>query len=795
MSASAPSEIHDSQQRTRVITDLALGAGQVDLKTDKDESITLDLDGSAPPSAQLRLRTGQNQWSDGERRIPFELHGAQFELVAQCRADPERAHEVLATDLRLFSQNQRRMPRVDVSELGARVAWKARGRRGEGRVLDASNHGLSVSFEPEQAPKAGEQICLELEISGQSFGGVAQVLRCVPEGSSTRVALSFTPANDDMRLSTLLLGLRFGCLKERWQVSDGSMRTLFERTGYAALRPGIGISESWLQLKHPELTQDRVFLDAAGKTVGHLSQTRAYTHTWVGHQLATYQRHEDIVQAWLALYRFGAALPLLVDGDDAMQIAYFDPKKRWHQKFFDGFVAWIQDPGHAGIVRLDRFDVSADRGPATKHEGCLATNSELPLVADIARAQLGDLAAKALDIRSDRLRSECLHPAYEDTNILRSREVMVLKQEGTISAVALLERGSPDLNAFGLFDMAQVFVPQGANIPVEAISAFLQTIVSWYEDRGVPNPIVVAPEGSIGTQPHPQLTFVETTGLMTWSAQALRHYENYLQYTFGRRPRRRGQSGPLAGEYSKRVTEARIQLVSCPAVQAVLSPELDDATMLAFLIEHATRSVAMTEPVEGWIARAGDQCLEVGLPRLAESLRQHAKGEANHHLMLIDDATILVQAWNQRFPQARLYPKELLGRLPSPANNAYAQMHEDIICGDEPYRQVAIELEIERLSVSAGSSFLARAQTLLGADVEGLSFMSEHVKLDVGHTAANERMLSRLLGASPEFLPALVETGIQALQTYQAFIEECFEEAQRRARYANRARGEPQAAT
>jgi hypothetical protein len=276
-------------------------------------------------------------------------------------------------------------------------------------------------------------------------------------------------------------------------------------------------------------------------------------------------------------------------------------------------------------------------------------------------------------------------------------------------------------------------------------------------------------------------------GLMTWSAQALRHYENYLQYTFGRRPRRGAAAQTaLTAEYGKRVSDARIELVSSPAVQAVLSENLDEATMLAFLIEHASRSVAMTEPVESWIERAGHQCHEVGLPKLAKTLIKHAQSEADHHLMLVEDTAILVKAWNQRFPQALVYPRELLTRPLTPANQAYAQMHERIIDSDQPYRQLAVELEIERLSVSAGSSFLARAQTLLGDDAEGLSFMAEHVKLDVGHTAANERMLTRLLDDAPEFLGPLIDMGCEALNTYQGFIEECFEAAQRRARHANR---------
>gem|GEM_PF-630233 len=780
----SPSEIRDPEQRKVVLAALAEAANDRELTTDLDEPVRIHDEGRARSGAQLRLRTRGSRTPQGQRRIRFYLHGAHFELVAQCRPEPERSSEVLATDLRLFSQNVRRTPRIDVRGLQVHLNWKARGRSGQGAVIDVSNHGMAVHFEPGQAPSEDlSLITADLQVGEQTFEGAARVLRHDAAADSTRVALSFSPVDDDMNIGPSLLTLRFPSLKERWQVDPAQMQDLMERSGYAALSCRTGVASSWLQLRQPELTQDRVYLSAQGEPVGHLSQTRAYSRTWVGHQLATLPGHPESVQAWLSLYRFGAALPLLVDGDEAMQIAYFDPTKRWHERFFSRFVRWMEDPKHSQIVRLDRFEVQSEGADYQgKVLGRPAREDELPLVTDLARARLGDLAAAALDVRCEQLRSACLQPAFEAAGMQRSREVVVLEHEGRVEAAALLERGSADVNAFGLFDMAQVFLARGRAPAPERLEGFMQYILQWYIEQGVPQPIFAAPEGSLCERPHPRLAKEETMGLMLWSAEGLRHYDNYLQFTFGctqHSARRRGAFRNPKAEYEARVTVAREALVSSPSVQELLSGRLDETTFLAFLIEHASRSVAMTRPVESWIYRAGVRCEVMGLEAVCKDLKKHAKAEAGHDAMLVSDTAILVDVWNRRYPSHRMDAQALLSRPPTAANLAYEAMHEEVIRSDRPYRQVAIELEIERLSVSAGTGFLARAQELMGEAAHGLSFLSEHVRLDVGHTVFNEHLMERLLAVEPQAGLPLARTGVQALAIYQDFAEECLLHAKR----------------
>jgi hypothetical protein len=206
---------------------------------------------------------------------------------------------------------------------------------------------------------------------------------------------------------------------------------------------------------------------------------------------------------------------------------------------------------------------------------------------------------------------------------------------------------------------------------------------------------------------------------------------------------------------------------------ALVDPNFDPVLFELFLLNYCSRGVRMTEPVESWIARAGQRCVEVGLEKLGVALQKHALQEANHHLMMIADTQALVKRWNLR-QAAALTVDELLSAPASPAVEAYIKLHEDVIRSNEPYCQLAIEFEIERVSVTWGPPFMRQAARMLGNDsTETLSFLVEHVEIDQGHTKFNELQLERLLAHDRSFAPALARTGALALNIYGQFLAEC----------------------
>ncbi len=229
----------------------------------------------------------------------------------------------------------------------------------------------------------------------------------------------------------------------------------------------------------------------------------------------------------------------------------------------------------------------------------------------------------------------------------------------------------------------------------------------------------------------------------------------------------------LQQHYQPHIGTARERITTDPQMSALLDPSTDPLRVLAFLIEFSALGVQMTEPVEDWIKRAGRRCEVLGLTKLGRALIEHAKHEAGHHQMMIDDLGHLAKRWAAT-GRPPLDTAQLLAQAPTDAMQRYVAIHEDTIASDHPYCQIAIELEIERMSTVLGPALLDGCRQALGADVLAeMSFISDHTALDVGHTAMNEAELDRLLAERPQAGERLAKTGGDALHIYLDFLGEC----------------------
>jgi hypothetical protein len=124
---------------------------------------------------------------------------------------------------------------------------------------------------------------------------------------------------------------------------------------------------------------------------------------------------------------------------------------------------------------------------------------------------------------------------------------------------------------------------------------------------------------------------------------------------------------------AKRTCSSSFALCS---VRALLSPDISPALLERFLIEWSARGAYMTEPVEGWIRGAGERCVALGQEKLGRALITHAKHEAGHHLMTIEDARVLVRRWNARHAQ-QLDADALVAQAPTEAMRQYRQVHDE----------------------------------------------------------------------------------------------------------------------
>lgn len=225
--------------------------------------------------------------------------------------------------------------------------------------------------------------------------------------------------------------------------------------------------------------------------------------------------------------------------------------------------------------------------------------------------------------------------------------------------------------------------------------------------------------------------------------------------------------------YEPGVVESREWIHSIEAVELITSPDIDSVFLDRFLIEFTARGVQMTEPVEGWIRRAGLRTVDVGFTELGEALQRHAVHEKDHHLMMIADTGFLVEKWNS-LGRDKLDADQLIAQATVPGTVAYVELHEAVIAGETPYAQLGIEYEIEKLSLSIGAPFMKNVINVCGADrTDGLTFIKDHVELDVGHTEFNLRQLNQILDEQPGFAKPIADAGSKALQAYGQFLTDC----------------------
>ena len=232
-------------------------------------------------------------------------------------------------------------------------------------------------------------------------------------------------------------------------------------------------------------------------------------------------------------------------------------------------------------------------------------------------------------------------------------------------------------------------------------------------------------------------------------------------------------SGNGIAAYEQQLSAARSAFGAHPGVSGLFSAEMNARVLHLFLIHFSALGVHMTEPVENWIRTAGERCDALGYHDLGRALQAHAKSEADHHRLMIEDTRRLVAHWNSCYGDV-FTPERFLEMPGTPGVIRYRKLHQDIIGGNAPYAQLAIEYEIENLSVSYGPSLIRQCMTLLpqGA-LSGLSFLQEHVELDVGHTQFNRKQLGELLSAHPEATMDLVAAGEGALAAYADFVDDC----------------------
>ena len=233
----------------------------------------------------------------------------------------------------------------------------------------------------------------------------------------------------------------------------------------------------------------------------------------------------------------------------------------------------------------------------------------------------------------------------------------------------------------------------------------------------------------------------------------------------------------LLFQYEQAVHSSRVGLALSDGLRAFVAED-NMRNLHAFMLFWTAHSISMTEQVEDWIRRAGQRCEALTFAHVGQHLKRHATHEAEHDKLLVEDLKHLIGLWNRRY-SANLSFDDMMSLERLPATLNYIQLHEDTISGTSPFAQIAIEFEIERLSVAFGPRMVENVRFVMGHEADRcLTFLTHHVLLDQGHTQFNTKLLENCLAEDPMRMDVLVKTGKSALETYSAFLSECWKATQ-----------------
>lgn len=631
-----------------------------------------------------------------------------------------------------------------------------------------------------------EQMPAKLEIVGP--GGFVEQFRCeLAFGGWVSVSgnldgeqlgkarlLLHCERHERAELVRLYRQLQFPALFDRGELDAKRVVALFDRAGYCGPQGPVRPSKTWCAANFPpELSVDAVYCREDGALLGHVSVTRAYSRTWLGHQLTVLDEDRDSAACRIALYNHFATVPILIDGHQQQYLlSYYDRSKPWHQLFFDSFVDWFDDREMVNLVPFDRYEPVDPHATAVDDptlELDQVRPDELERAVALIREQLPPLACAAFDIETTLLDRAYLHPDFAAHGIARGRRVFVVREAGELVGLALCETGSEDLSLFNLFNLAQLYFRSRAS---SAAQQALVTFVRYhYRAIGQPHPLLVAPAGSLDDPTNAGLELVETLGCVIWQGHTLRAYKNFLKSTFQRVCERPAEpSKPISkleSIYLPRVTEARARAQDDPRLAQLLSGALGPVELLGFLLHFSALGLRAIESAE-WQRRAGFFCAAGGRTQLGAELCAAAEREAACDQLLLDDLFALGQRWQQALG-IRINVELLVHQPPPRSLLRWMDLREDLATGTCPAALLAVELERAQLLASVGPRLLALCERAYGPDLRPsfvIAASSESVALT---------QLEAALASEPAAAERIAEAGRASADLYLDLIADCVE--------------------
>jgi hypothetical protein len=230
--------------------------------------------------------------------------------------------------------------------------------------------------------------------------------------------------------------------------------------------------------------------------------------------------------------------------------------------------------------------------------------------------------------------------------------------------------------------------------------------------------------------------------------------------------------------YEPHVLPARARIPTDEVMHRLTAPDLESHVVERFFIQYHALGVYMAEPLEGWLRRAGQRCLQQGLDTLGKGLLAHARQESHQREQLVEDTRLLVRRWNLRRPRP-LRSERLLTQYPTDTMRAWRAAVEGALGHELPGAGLVPLYEWTQLTQTVGPHLMALVSRVLGREaLEGLGYLREHSQVDTARAHTQARLMEELVRTMPENTPALAELGTEALGLGLHFLEDCLQSAE-----------------
>lgn len=194
--------------------------------------------------------------------------------------------------------------------------------------------------------------------------------------------------------------------------------------------------------------------------------------------------------------------------------------------------------------------------------------------------------------------------------------------------------------------------------------------------------------------------------------------------------------------------------------------------LVRLVVAFCSNARLLTESVDSWTRRSGEQCVALGHVELGELLQLDADRQESRHAALVETSRHLTQRTVDETVSDQTSDRwEASGR----GLGRYVELNEALIEEHAPFSKVAVEFEVERLS----AAFWTRLHAALG-DVEHSAFPELGWFVRTSREDAAHRswfygeQVRTLLFRHPETFDELISAGRSALDCFGEFLDDCW---------------------